>query len=213
MQHIPKVDLNDFLSSDKNKKQQFVSQLGTAFEEIGFVALKGHFLSSELMEALYSEIRSFFKLPLEIKKQYEVKGGGGQRGYTSFGKEHAKNRKVGDLKEFWHFGQYENPVSRLYPENLLVKECPKFNEVGKHTYKLLEKTAQHVLQAIAIHLKVEEHYFDAFIANGNSILRAIHYPPIIKEPQSALRAVFGSIVKVRVSLKSLLFLISSGLMD
>ena len=91
MQHIPKVDLNDFLSSDKNKKQQFVSQLGTAFEEIGFVALKGHFLSSELMEALYCEIRSFFKLPLEIKKQYEVEGGGGQIGYTSFGKEHAKN--------------------------------------------------------------------------------------------------------------------------
>ena len=188
MQHIPKVDLNDFLSSDKNKKQQFVSQLGTAFEEIGFVALKGHFLSSELMEALYSEIRSFFKLPLEIKKQYEVKSGGGQRGYTSFGKEHAKNRKVGDLKEFWHFGQYENHMTKLYPENLLVNECPKFNEVGKHTYELLEKTAQHVLQAIAIHLKVEEHYFDAFIANGNSILRAIHYPPITQEPQSALRA-------------------------
>ena len=188
MQQIPKVDLNDFLSADQNDKKQFVSQLGSAFEEIGFVALTGHFLSSELMEGLYTEIKAFFDLTLEEKKQYEVEGGGGQRGYTSFGKEHAKDRKVGDLKEFWHFGQYEEASPKLYPENLKVNELPVFNSVGKETYKLLEKTAQHVLQAIAIHLKLEERFFDSFIANGNSILRAIHYPPITQEPENALRA-------------------------
>jgi hypothetical protein len=26
--------------------------------------------------------------------------------YMFFGTEHAKGRKEGDLKEFWHFGQY-----------------------------------------------------------------------------------------------------------
>lgn len=188
MKQIPKVDLNDFLSSDVKSKKRFVSELGSAFEEIGFVALKGHFLSSDLMEALYSEIKAFFDLSLEDKKQYEVIGGGGQRGYTSFGKEHAKDRKEGDLKEFWHFGQYEEANTKLYPENLEVKELSKFNVIGKETYKLLEKTAQHVLQAIAIHLNLEEDYFDSYIANGNSILRAIHYPPITQEPKNALRA-------------------------
>lgn len=188
MQQIPKVDLNDFLSANPNDKKQFVAQLGSAFEEIGFVALRGHFLSSKLMEDLYTEIKAFFDLSLEEKKQYEVEGGGGQRGYTSFGKEHAKDRKVGDLKEFWHFGQYEETSPKLYPKNLNVDELPVFNSVGKDTYKLLEKTAQHVLQAIAIHLNLEEHFFDSFIANGNSILRAIHYPPITQEPENALRA-------------------------
>ena len=188
MQQIPKVDLNDFLSANQNDKKQFVAQLGSAFEEIGFVALRGHFLSPKLMEDLYTEIKAFFDLSLEEKKQYEVEGGGGQRGYTSFGKEHAKDRKVGDLKEFWHFGQYEETSSKLYPENLNVNELPVFNFVGKKTYKLLEKTAQHVLQAIAIHLNLKEHFFDSFIANGNSILRAIHYPPITQEPENALRA-------------------------
>jgi len=188
VQQIPKVDLNDFLSANPNDKKQFVAQLGSAFEEIGFVALRGHFLSSKLMEDLYTEIKAFFDLSLEEKKQYEVEGGGGQRGYTSFGKEHAKDRKVGDLKEFWHFGQYEETSPKLYPKNLNVDELPVFNSVGKDTYKLLEKTAQHVLQAIAIHLNLEEHFFDSFIANGNSILRAIHYPPITQEPENALRA-------------------------
>jgi len=188
VQQIPKVDLNDFLSANPNDKKQFIAQLGSAFEEIGFVALRGHFLSSKLMVDLYTEIKTFFDLSLEEKKQYEVEGGGGQRGYTSFGKEHAKDRKVGDLKEFWHFGQYEETSPKLYPKNLNVDELPVFNSVGKDTYKLLEKTAQHVLQAIAIHLNLEEHFFDSFIANGNSILRAIHYPPITQEPENALRA-------------------------
>ena len=188
MQQIPKVNLNDFLSANPKDKKQFISQLGAAFEEIGFVALKGHFLSSELMEDLYAEIKAFFDLSLEEKKQYEVEGGGGQRGYTSFGKEHAKDRKVADLKEFWHFGQYEETSPKLYPENLRVNELPEFNQIGRETYKLLEKTAQHVLQAIAMHLHLEEHFFDPYIANGNSILRAIHYPPITQEPENALRA-------------------------
>jgi len=188
VQNIPKVDLSHFLSSDPKLKSKFVTELGKAFEEIGFVALKGHFLSTKLMNDLYSEIKNFFDLRLEQKKSYEIKGGGGQRGYTSFGKEHAKDKKEGDLKEFWHFGQYEESPIKKYPENITVNELPKFNELGKETFKLLEKTALYVLRAIALHLELEEQYFDSYTSNGNSILRAIHYPPIVEEPKNAVRA-------------------------
>ena len=74
MQQIPKVNLNDFLSANPKDKKQFISQLGAAFEEIGFVALKGHFLSSELMEDLYAEIKAFFDLSLEEKKHDRLVG-------------------------------------------------------------------------------------------------------------------------------------------
>lgn len=188
MQNIPKVDLSHFLSSDPKLKSKFVTELGKAFEEIGFVALKGHFLPPKFMNDLYSEIKNFFDLRLEQKKSYEIKGGGGQRGYTSFGKEHAKDKKEGDLKEFWHFGQYEESPIKKYPENITVNELPKFNELGKETFKLLEKTALYVLRAIALHLELEEQYFDSYTSNGNSILRAIHYPPIVEEPKNAVRA-------------------------
>ena len=106
MQQIPSVDLRDFLSDDPARKQKFVNEIGKAYEEIGFVALKGHFLDDKLVEDLYGEVRNFFSLPLETKAKYEIPGIGGQRGYVSFGKEHAKGRSAGDLKEFWHFGQY-----------------------------------------------------------------------------------------------------------
>ena len=191
MNKIPSVNLADFLSDDKSRKQKFINEIGHAYETIGFVALKGHFLDDALVRDLYSEIKNFFDLPLEAKENYEIPGIGGQRGYVSFGKESAKGRKEGDLKEFWHFGQYvEDDVERAkeYPENVLVNELPKFNEVGKQTYKMLEKTAKYVLRSLALHLDLEETYFDHYIRNGNSILRPIHYPPIETEPKGAERA-------------------------
>jgi len=191
MSAIPSVDLQEFLSGDSVKKEKFVKEIGAAFEDIGFVALRGHFLSNELVEKLYAEIKNFFSLPQQTKDAYEIEGIGGQRGYTSFGKEHAKGKKEGDLKEFWHFGQYVEDNAALeqeYPDNVEVTELPEFNVVGKETYKMLEKTAQYVLRALAIHLDLEETYFDEFIKNGNSILRPIHYPPITEEPKNAVRA-------------------------
>ena len=191
MNIIPSVNLADFLSEDPSKKQKFIEEIGDAYENIGFVALKGHFLGDKLVTDLYAEIKNFFDLPLEVKEKYEIPGIGGQRGYVSFGKEAAKGKKEGDLKEFWHFGQYveNNPALEAeYPANVIVEELPKFNEVGKETYKMLEKTAKYVLRALALHLNLEETYFDNYIKNGNSILRPIHYPPIETEPKGAERA-------------------------
>jgi isopenicillin N synthase-like dioxygenase len=192
MQNIPSVDLRDFLSDDPKRKQKFVNEIGKAYEDIGFVALKGHFLDDKLVDELYEEVRNFFNLPLEVKGKYEIPGIGGQRGYISFGKEHAKGRSAGDLKEFWHFGQYVSENSKykdVYPDNVQVEELPRFNVVGKDAYQMLEKTGVYVLRALAIYLGLDEFYFDNFIKDGNSILRPIHYPPITDEPKDgAVRA-------------------------
>lgn len=191
MNKIPSVNLKDFLSGDDERKQKFISEIGSAYENIGFVALKGHFLDNSLVEELYAEIKNFFDLPVDVKRKYEIPGIGGQRGYVSFGKESAKGKKEGDLKEFWHFGQYveNNPkLEAEYPANVEVEELPNFNEVGKRTYRMLEKTAMYVLRSLALHLGLEETYFDEYIKNGNSILRPIHYPPITEEPKNAVRA-------------------------
>ena len=191
MNNIPSVDLSDFLSDDAEKKQKFVKQIGAAYEEIGFVSLKNHFLSDALVTELYKEIKCFFALDVEIKKKYEIEGLAGQRGYVSFGKEHAKGKKEGDLKEFWHFGQEPTPEANLpetYPKNIIVDELPNFNRIGMEAYRMLEKTGIYVLRALALYIGVTEHYFDHWATNGNSILRPIHYPPILKEPKGAVRA-------------------------
>lgn len=191
MKNIPSVDLTDFLADDPSRKQKFIKEIGEAYEEIGFVALKGHFLTDELSTNLYDEVKRFFDLPTAIKESYEIEGIGGQRGYTSFGKESAKGKKEGDLKEFWHFGQEvvgNDKLKAEYPENVIVKEVPNFNKIGMEAYKNLEKTAIYVLRALALYIGLDEFYFDNYVTNGNSILRPIHYPPIQGEPKGAVRA-------------------------
>src|SRR4051812_7430488 len=97
---IPSVDLADFLLGDQQRKERFVQELGKAYEEVGFVAVKNHLLNDNISSKLYREVQQFFALPVEAKEKYELVGLAGQRGYTSFGKEHAKGKSDGDLKEF-----------------------------------------------------------------------------------------------------------------
>ena len=120
---IPSVDLGEFLSGDAEKKSQFVQNLGKAYEDVGFVAVKNHGISDDLIADLYKYVQQFFSLPLEQKRKYEIKGMAGQRGYTSFGKEHAKGSEAPDLKEFFQYGQTarDNFKDEVYPDNVSVK--------------------------------------------------------------------------------------------
>ena len=188
---IPVVNLADFTSGDPELKRSFVNQLGKAYEDVGFVAVKNHGIPDDLIADLYKYVQQFFSLPLDAKKKYEVPGLAGQRGYTSFGKEHAKGSDAPDLKEFFQYGQIvedNDPVKSEYPDNVKVNEVAAFNVTFEKSYRAFEKSGKALLRAIAIYLGLDENYFDAHIHNGNSILRAIHYPPITQEPKSAIRA-------------------------
>jgi isopenicillin N synthase-like dioxygenase len=188
---IPVVNLADFLSGDASLKQQFVQQLGKAYEEVGFVAVKNHGIPDELIKGMYQQVQEFFSLSAEKKKKYEIPELAGQRGYTSFGKEHAKGSDAPDLKEFYQHGQTvigDVPEKAEYPDNVQIDEVPGFTDTFNQAYRAFETSGKALLQAIAIYLGLDEHYFDEHIHNGNSILRAIHYPPIQEEPKSAIRA-------------------------
>jgi isopenicillin N synthase-like dioxygenase len=189
--NIPVVDLAEFRSGDKSRKEKFVQQLGKAYEEVGFVAVKNHGISDDLISDLYKYVQQFFALPSDTKLKYENKELAGQRGYTSFGREHAKGFDAPDLKEFFQYGQTvedNDPIKSEYPDNVVVKEVPQFNDILFRAYRDFEKSGTSLLQAIALFLGLDEDYFDEWVHNGNSILRAIHYPPITNEPKSAIRA-------------------------
>lgn len=186
---IPSVDLSKFTDGNEVDKKTFVKELGQAFEEVGFVAVKNHGLTEELSKKLYDEIIKFFTLPDEKKSKYEIPGLFGQRGYTGKGKEHAKDSNVGDLKEFYHIGQEISDSE--FGGNIWPDELPDFKTVTIEAFKTLEGTGIKLLQAIALHLGLDEHYFDEKVRGGDSILRPIHYFPILNPeevPEGAVRA-------------------------
>ncbi|MEX0810836.1 MAG: 2-oxoglutarate and iron-dependent oxygenase domain-containing protein [Chitinophagales bacterium] len=189
--NIPSVDLSKFVNGSSAEKNECVAELGKAFNEVGFVTVKNHGISEELVQRFYDQVNAFFDMDQELKDQYEKKELNGQRGYTSFGKEHAKHSNVGDLKEFWQFGEELTPEERpdeAYRENLDVAELPDFKKTGLELFSAFENSGRNLLKAIALYLKLDENYFEAHVIKGNSILRAIHYPPITSDPKTAIRA-------------------------
>lgn len=172
--NIPRLDLHDYTQGTAEQRHLFSREIGSAFHETGFVTIANHGMDKSLIDELYNVVQAFFALPEAVKSKYEIPGLAGQRGYTSKGKEKAKDAKVPDLKEFWQRGQGENPI---------VDELPRFDQVTGEVFRRLETTGRELLNAIAVYLGLAEDYFEPKVIQGNSILRAIHYFPI-EDPDS-----------------------------
>lgn len=179
-QTIPVLDLQLF-QADGFERQKFVTQLGHALETTGFFAVTNHGVDPDLIKQAYQVAQQFFELPTATKCQYELPALNGQRGFTSFGKEHAKDHSVPDLKEFWHIGR-ELPsghtLATNYAANLQVAEVPQFHPVMAQLYAQLEACAIALLQACALYLGEPETLLSEMVRDGDTILRIIHYPPI-----------------------------------
>jgi isopenicillin N synthase-like dioxygenase len=185
---IPSLDLSDFTSGSPDRKAKFVQDLGTAFNNIGFVTIINHGLAEDLRTKLYETVQAFFKQPDEIKQKYEFLELNGQRGYIGKGREKAKGFKVADLKEFYHVGQPE--PERDMPDNVFPEEIPEFEKYTTLVFKTFENTGKTLLRAIALYLGLDENYFEDKVHNGDSILRALHYFPLDPNtvPEGAVRA-------------------------
>jgi isopenicillin N synthase-like dioxygenase len=189
LNQVPSLDLANFTSGDASQKEKFVADLGDAFTNIGFVAIKNHGLSDALRASLYDTVKEFFEFPDEIKRKYEFTELFGQRGYVGKGKETAKGFKVGDLKEFYHIGQ-PDPIGSM-PSNIFPEEIPDFKKFTLEVYATFEQAGKTLLRAIALYLNLPEDYFEDKIKNGDSLLRALHYFPIPNPemvPEGAVRA-------------------------
>lgn len=171
---------------------KFADELGRSFSEYGFAIVRDHGIPSELIARAEARAREFFALPEEVKRRYFIEGGGGARGYTPFGKETAKDAAVHDLKEFWHVGRSlpeSHPLTPYMQPNIWPGEIESFRETFTELFAAFDKAGARILSAIAIHLGLDEHFFDPTVENGNSVLRMLHYPPIAgPHAEGAVRA-------------------------
>lgn len=177
---IRTLNLKDYTYGNANQRAQFAEEFAAGLKEIGFIILEGHGVDPKLIDKNYELWERFYNLDTDVKKKYEGVQGG-QRGYTGFGKEHAKNRKVGDLKEFWHVGQelpVGHPLTSEYPANVWPEELPELRKYALNFYRELERVARNMLEALALHFDLRSGFFSDMIKDGNSVLRTIHYPPL-----------------------------------
>lgn len=172
--------------------EDIADELGRSFSEYGFAVVRDHGIPQDLIEAAEAKSREFFALPAKVKQAYHQAGGGGARGYTPFGTEKAKDAEVFDLKEFWHVGRSlpeGHALSEFMQPNIWPDEVEGFRDTFSALFAAFEEAGGRVLEAIALHLGLEQRFFDPTIEDGNSVMRLLHYPPLGNDaPEGAIRA-------------------------
>lgn len=182
---VPELSLLSYVNGSDQDQAKFVQDLYTGIKDYGFIILTDHTVDAEVIKNGYKAVGDFFHLTDEQKKNYVCIDGGGQRGYTPFGTEHAKDNPHKDLKEFYHVGRQvsdEHKFSKYYPKNVWPSEVDGFQKNLDALYSELDKTSVILLEALGKALDVPKDYFKDMVDVGNSILRAIHYPPVGDAP-------------------------------
>lgn len=176
---VPEISLLSYVNGSEADKVKFVDDLFGGLKEYGFIILKDHTVDQKKVDKAYDLVHEFFHLPLETKMKYYNQTGGGQRGYTPFKVEHAKDNPNPDLKEFWHVGReltQESPYFGVYAPNMWPTEVAEFKNVLLDLWNTMDAASVLLLEAIGKGLDAPEGYFKSLVKDGNSILRTIHYP-------------------------------------
>lgn len=189
---VPELSLLSYVNGTSTDKTRFVDNLFAGLKDYGFIVLVDHTVDEKVTKRAYELIHAFFQMEKEVKQKYVCSVGGGQRGYTAFGVEHAKNNPFPDLKEFWHVGRdklVDEKFRTYFPPNIWPTEIPGFRDTMLGLFNSLDTTAHLIMDALGQALDVPQDYFRTMLQDGNSILRPIHYPPVHKDaPKNSVRA-------------------------
>jgi isopenicillin N synthase-like dioxygenase len=177
---VPELRLEDYISGDTDTRAGFCRDLMWGLQRYGFITLSDHPISTQLLEDAYRLSAEFFAQPEPVKQRYA----GGVRGYVPFRTERAKNRSVPDLKEFWQIGPERAPRTDcnsgelIEPSNVWPAAPARFKETFLTLFAALQDTGRVILEALTVGLQLPRHFFEPMIADGNSVLRLLHYPPV-----------------------------------
>jgi isopenicillin N synthase-like dioxygenase len=180
-QTIPVFSLRDFTDGTTAERAAFIQGVGDALVDIGFFALTDHGVDTAMVQRSYAAAEAFFRQPLDVRLQYEVAQLHGQRGYTSFGREHAKDSAAPDLKEFWHVGRERDSDPRsaaITYDNIWPAEVPEYKTSMQALFAALDQCAQHLLTACSIYMDEAPDFLPNCAEYGDTVLRIIHYPPV-----------------------------------
>lgn len=186
------VDLADW-SAGGERRRGFVRAVGESLADIGFFAVVHHGVPDALTRRAYEAARAFFHLPAAVKARYHDPAKKGQRGFTGFGTEHARDSQAPDLKEFWQVGRPDvpddHPVHRLYGPNFWPAEVPDFGPALTELYGHLDRLGGELLEACAAFLEEPAGRFRDMTAGSDTIVRVLYYPPVPPDaPPGAVRS-------------------------
>ncbi len=188
-------DLWEFEKAAGTNRRKLASRLDKSCRESGFVLIGGHGVKKKVIEAQWKAVSSFFSQAAQLKAQVAVPYPGYPYGWIGPDSESLAASKgvktPPDLKESFNGGPLQVPLGILDKgaydfcyQPTLFPNLKGFKEAWTSYYIEMEKLAKRIMGAFAEALGLDYKYFNPFIRNPISALRALHYPatPNVLEP-------------------------------
>lgn len=182
---LPVIDIAPLLAaSDTAGRRRVAADIDAACREFGFFYITGHGIGADLRVALREAARRFFALSEAEKLHIRMaRGGRAWRGYFPVGEELTSGRP--DLKEGLYFGTElpaDDPRVRagwpLHGANLWPRHPPELRDAVMQYMHAAVRTAQAVLEGMALSLELEADWFRRhYIADPTVLFRIFRYPP------------------------------------
>lgn len=206
---FPRFNLEYFENSVGRDRKKRSKELDKICSEIGFLVLEGHGVSQKIISDQWTIVSEFFSSPLEIKREVKVPFLGYPYGWIGPDQEAlaaSKGEKTPpDLKESFNGGPLTIPKNIKDPaayefcyQPTLWPKIDEFKKTWATYYAAMEDLAKRIMAAFAEALGLESSYFDRFISNPISALRALHYPTttdaiIEKQQRAGAHTDYGSL--------------------
>lgn len=198
---FPIFDLSRFAGANGAEKRRLGKEVDAICRETGFLAIKGHAVPQQTIDAIWSAARAFFDLPFDKKLSAKAPYPGYPYGYLVPQAEAlAKSRNVDtppDLKESFNGGPLAVPENLTDPQALAFcyaatiwpSEPAGFPDSWRAYYRAMEGLAARLMRVFAVALDLPEPFFDRFVERPISALRALNYPhPTVPPLSGQLRA-------------------------
>ena len=206
---FPRFNLEYFENSVGRDRKKRSKELDKICSEIGFLVLEGHGVSQKIISDQWTIVSEFFSSPLKIKREVKVPFLGYPYGWIGPDQEAlaaSKGEKTPpDLKESFNGGPLTIPKNIKDPaayefcyQPTLWPKIDEFKKTWETYYAVMEDLAKRIMAAFAEALGLESSYFDRFISNPISALRALHYPTttdaiIEKQQRAGAHTDYGSL--------------------
>ena len=206
---FPRFNLEHFENSSGVERKKRSEALDKICIETGFLIIEGHGIPKKVINEQWDIVSKFFSSPLDIKREVRVPYRGYPYGWIGPDQEALAASKgeetPPDLKESFNGGPLNIPKNIKDPaayefcyQPSLWPQIDGFREIWESYYSEMESLAKRIMVAFAEALGLESSYFDSFINNPISALRALYYPEtkdiiIDKQQRAGAHTDYGSL--------------------
>ncbi|KAI8986155.1 Clavaminate synthase-like protein [Trametes punicea] len=184
---IPIIDLKEIDKPGPTIRKALADAVRDACMNVGFLYVKNHGISEDIIERAFAASKEFFSLPLEKKMELDIRKAANFKGYNPILSSNNDPLNRGDLHEGFEFG-WEEVDTPYYNKkravdgvmtgaNVWPSELPGFRESVLSYYHAAVNLGRKLFPLFALALDLPENFFDDKTKNAAAIMRVLHYPP------------------------------------